>query len=247
MSSIQGSSNDGIVGWFRSLSFTTVPTSENECFISIDRATTSLVDALSEIDKKPVVDRQTAVRFLTSKMIHGYVQNGADVNATNDKLETALHLAAKLNRSDLVTTLLFYGAKPDAQDENGYTPLHRTAYIGNLRIVEQLLDYKANPNIKCETLTRGALALHLACQSGHFEVVKKLFPVTEEPQATTSDGYSALHFAAASGSKEIGTYLLEQSAFNLSAKTADGYTPLSIAIHYKKSDFASFLTQKITA
>ena len=51
------------------------------------------------------------------------IDSGADVNARNDKDQTALHCAAKAGFADIAALLVDSGAAVDAQDGEGATPL----------------------------------------------------------------------------------------------------------------------------
>lgn len=60
---------------------------------------------------------------------------GADVNASWDGQDTALHTAAHSGAIDILSLLLQKGANPGAADKNGWTPLHHAAlqvWLANL-------------------------------------------------------------------------------------------------------------------
>jgi ankyrin repeat protein len=58
------------------------------------------------------------------------IEQGVDVNAANDKGETALHGAATSGRDQVVAYLVEKGAKLDAKDKDGRTPLDVAMGVG---------------------------------------------------------------------------------------------------------------------
>ena len=51
------------------------------------------------------------------------LDHGADINATNDDGQTALHVAASRRGADFIRYLVAHGARLDAKDKQGQTPL----------------------------------------------------------------------------------------------------------------------------
>jgi uncharacterized protein len=58
------------------------------------------------------------------------VEQGVDVNAVNDKGETALHGAATSGRNEVISYLVEKGAKLDVKDKRGRTPLDIAMGVG---------------------------------------------------------------------------------------------------------------------
>ena len=74
------------------------------------------------VTRKPVTDN--------SKSIDTLIAAGVKLDATNDFLQTALHLAAASSRGDYVKQLLGSGANPNLQDNWGNTVLHTAIGAG---------------------------------------------------------------------------------------------------------------------
>ena len=66
------------------------------------------------------------------------MQQGADVNAADDKGRTALHMSSTRSDVAMVTLLLDLGAT-QAPDHRGNTPLHLAACTHNTDVVAELL------------------------------------------------------------------------------------------------------------
>jgi ankyrin repeat protein len=55
--------------------------------------------------------------------LRGVISDGYDVNATNNKGETPLHIAFKHGRHENIAELVRSGANPNLKDDAGNTPM----------------------------------------------------------------------------------------------------------------------------
>ena len=78
-------------------------------------------------------------------------KQGADINQTNEKGQTLLHLAAIANDIDSVKRLLESGAHIDQQDNHNKSPLHIAVEGQRRSLVDLLLESGANVNLKDDT------------------------------------------------------------------------------------------------
>jgi hypothetical protein len=107
---------------------------------------------------------------------------------------------------------------------NGLSALHTAAQAGNAKMVKWLLDRGADPRppSKRETMT----PLMFACRFGHINVMSELIRVLGVECLTDTDpnGFTALHFCAASGQTRACVFLLDvgcdKRALDLKARTA---------------------------
>ena len=85
----------------------------------------------------------------SEKKVKFLLENNADVNITNNDLNTPLHFACRHNTSIVVNILLEYNANVNAQNSNGSTPMHYARLnIHGLSIITILLELNnADPNI----------------------------------------------------------------------------------------------------
>ncbi|KAJ5819343.1 hypothetical protein N7474_004934 [Penicillium riverlandense] len=95
----------------------------------------------------------------------------AQIDATELRGKTALHIATAHDREDIVLLLLQHEAAVNACSDGGWTPLHNACERGSVAIVRTLLRAGAHINSQ---LLNGVTPLHLAAQGGHTEVVECL-------------------------------------------------------------------------
>jgi ankyrin repeat protein len=164
-----------------------------------------------------------------SKVIDRILQEKPDVNERSEDGETALHVAAALNKPAEVQRLIQLGADLNAMDDRGQTPLHlalrsdRTGKVLNL-----LLAAAADPNISSppKSAPDWRHPLHIAAESGNAGLVALLLDAGAQINAQDARGRTALHMADADDHLrlDVATLLMERGA-DLTAKDADGLIP----------------------
>ena len=143
--------------------------------------------------------------------------------------ESSVADAAQKGDLEAVRTLLQQGADPNAAQPDGLTALHWAALNDKLGIAEILL--YAGAAISPVTRIGGYTPLHLASQSGHGEVVRKLLEAGANANAYTSTGVSSLHFAAQADAAEAIRALIEHGAEVDARDTFSSRTPLMFAAY----------------
>lgn len=119
---------------------------------------------------------------------------GPELQATNDRKQTLLHLAARSKLVVYARALLERGAAVDVRDSQGNLPLHEAARAGRAAIITELLNAGASINA---TNDQGETALHLAVSSQfpELEATKTLIERGANRAASDSNGRSALQLA----------------------------------------------------
>ncbi|XP_018558932.1 ankyrin repeat domain-containing protein 6b isoform X4 [Lates calcarifer] len=147
--------------------------------------------------------------------------------------QTALHRAAVVGNSDVISALIQEGCALDRQDKDGNTALHEVSWHGFSQSVKLLVKAGANVHAKNKA---GNTALHLACQNGHTQSSKVLLLGGSRPDSKNHVGDTCLHVAARYNHVAVIRILL--GAFcSVSEKNLAGDTPLHVAaaLNHKKT------------
>jgi len=102
--------------------------------------------------------------------------------------------------------------------------------------------YRSGANL-LQKNEEGLNALHLACASGHLEVVQSILEECKDLSCTAGDGSTPLHLSVYYGFREIAQFLIENSA-DLSAVDHEGSTPLHNAAYRGLPEIITLLVEK---
>lgn len=133
---------------------------------------------------------------------------GADPFARDDDDQTAMHLAANLGQTEMVSLLSFYKELIHAKDANGNTPLMLAVEKGHLETTKVLLKIGASPYEKVS----GNNVMHKAIQKENVELVNILLSYEQLIHLKNKDGFTPLMFAALYGQTTIFEILLKAGA-----------------------------------
>jgi ankyrin repeat protein len=194
--------------------------------------TTQLIHDGYQVDERDTQNRTPlyhAARNGQREICCLLLMHGANVGATDDNGEAALHGAAFGGHEAVVQLLVEdYKADAEAKDNDGWPVLHWAAFGGKEAVVRLLVeDYKADVEAKNKA---DATALHPAAQSGNEAVVRLLVEdYKADVEAKDKDGWTALHAAASGGSEAIVRLLVEDYKADVEAKDKDDWTVLHMA------------------
>ena len=188
------------------------------------------------------------------------LQNGANINSTDNRGRTPLYIAAGGGKSNLVSYLLEHGADPNkgASWKGNQMPIHVAAMYGHVEIIQDLLRHGAKIDA---CTTAGESALHYAAQYGRSAAVKFLLKEGANPNATDILGWTPLYFRFspqnvgvldgatggpfASNFKEVAVLLVSAGGdINATAETPKGYTPLMAACAVAPTEVVDYFLSK---
>ena len=96
---------------------------------------------------------------------------GADPNARDHMVYTALHTVAFTGEKEIMKVLIDHGGNPNIQTPNGTTALHQAAKRGEAECIEILLGAGADPSLRD---VNDKTALDLAGEEGYADIVEIL-------------------------------------------------------------------------
>lgn len=133
---------------------------------------------------------------------------GMDVNYRNKGGQTALHIACKEGKMDIVRELLSHNADFTLYTEKGNSAIHLACFYGHLDIVQQLLEKGCDINLPSKD--SGFPPLYPAILEMHCDIVKLLLEQGADVTWITQDGLSLLLVAVFSTyDKEKTTTMLQ--------------------------------------
>jgi ankyrin repeat protein len=163
---------------------------------------------------------------------------GAHIDAADDHGVTPLSLASENASVRMVDALLKAGANPNVARTSGMSPLLEAINVGNAPLVQALLAHAANVN--AATSKTRITPLMWAIGDGHRDIAKMLLDAGAGVQAVTTDGFSALTFAARVGDIETAKQLIARG-LPVNETGADRVHALPYAALSGQDAFALFL------
>jgi ankyrin repeat protein len=181
----------------------------------------------NETAKAPDISIHDATKEGNIEAVKQHLDDGGDVNLTDNDGMTPLHFAAFKGHKEIVKVLIAEGADVSVSHD-GYTPLHAA---GNKEIAELLIAKGAD--VKAKEVD-GETSLHYAASEGHKEVAELLIANGADVNVTRDDGGTPLYHAARWGHKNT-TALLIAAGADVNAKDDKGRTPLDRAVGYTET------------
>ena len=171
--------------------------------------------------------------------IQALIDHGADVNAVNNKGQTALSFACCDGYEACVKILLDTGADPTITDKYGESCLH-AAVSGHCstETIQKIIDHGAHVNAVNKD---GATPLLLACFTAQAETVRFLLELNADPNIAYADGDTSLHQAVdAACSEETMQEIIDYGA-DVNAVNERGRSALLLGCLYRQTDSVKVL------
>ena len=154
------------------------------------------------------------------------VATARDVSEEDPDGVTALHIAAKDDRTNVITSLILAGANPNARDSNGNSPIHYAVESNSDEAIKILVDGGANPDIRSRD---GETPLFTAARKGFAQSLAALIEMGADPDITNKFGLHPLHAAAAGTGEAHGVWALLEYGTDINIASNEGFTPLHVA------------------
>jgi ankyrin repeat protein/HEAT repeat protein len=186
-------------------------------------------DANASIDRSALMN---AVDNGSVDIAKALLARGADVNAVSNWFSpgtTALSLAMRAGRVEMVKLLLSHGADGKGWAENGLTPLTSLTGSGERELTASLLKNGVDVNKKDIT---GDTALHIAASMGDAALVQAIVAKGADLEVRDKEGNTALmRSASVAGSQEISLFLMRQGAKAV-VPDPNGFTAIDALMAY---------------
>lgn len=180
-------------------------------------------DLQSVIDVKPFV----AVESVGDATIAAFhAKYGTDVRATDKKMKTLLHVAARCWCVKVAKYLVSNGVNVNDDDIHSRTPLHIAARHGNFKVAEFLISNGANVNAENSC---GETPLHIAVGYGEFEIVKCLVSNGANVDVEDDEGNTPLDIARNNDKDDIAEFLISHGAGDIDLGEDEDYDTLDRA------------------
>ena len=178
-------------------------------------------------------------RACSVQTVQALIGCGVEVNAVNNRCQTALLLACNDGCDEFVKILLDAGADPNITDKNDDLSLHSAVYgYCGSEAVQKIIDHGAHVNA---ANSNGDTALLLACSAAQIELVRLLLKANANPNVVNANGEASLHGAiAASCSEETLQDMIDHGA-DVNATNKRGRTPLLLSCFYRQIDSVKVL------
>ncbi len=150
-----------------------------------------------------------SLKEVDDKMLHSFIQYGADVHAVDKNGWTVLHKAADRGLLKIVDLLIKKGVNINAQNSHGLSALHLALLHNNTFLVKLLMENKADIHLKTKN---GTTALHYAVAHGILNIVQDLVNKDADVNAKNSSDIAPLDLAEASLNKSIAELLINRGA-----------------------------------
>ena len=168
---------------------------------------------------------------------------GVDANRVNAAGLTTVLFAARANNGIVIEKLVSHGAAIDmltTDGENQTNPLGWACKHQAQNAATVLLHHGANLNT---TLGNHRTSLMFAAETGNVFITQALLDAGADTEITEStNGWTALHFAASNGKRVVAKILKERGAV-LSAKDKSGKTAFALAEEKGHSETSRVLSR----
>ena len=177
----------------------------------------------------------------SAQTVRAIIDHSADVNAVNNRGQTALWFACCDGQESFVRILLDTGADPNIADQYGESCLHAAIHGQcSTETIQEILDHGAHVNAANK---EGTTPLLLACSIAQLEAVKHLLGAKADPNRAYPDGDACLHAAiAADCSKETIQELIDHGA-EVNNVNKRGRTALLLGCFYRQMDSIKVLLE----
>ena len=178
------------------------------------------------------------------------ISQGADVNPVNAETgDSAVYIAVKQNKKDIVEYLLMSRANPNIPNNAGYYPIHGAIHNGLLDTVKVLIENNANINIASLGEAGGITPLYYAMGYGKQEISVPIIDYLLKRKADPnimSCGHLPIHAAIINGHLDAVKVFID-NYININTANTQGLYPIHWAANNGNTEIIKLLIERATA
>ena len=179
--------------------------------------------------------------FRATDVVKGIRSQKNLMEASDAEGSKPLHLAAELNKREMVKILIAAGVDIESKDNWGRTPFHRAITSKHHDSFETLLRSGAKV---AAVDAKSVSSLHLAAQAGQVDMVETLLANGAKRWDFDANGYQPIH-SAVWGGDPLTIEALVTERTDLDKRTKSGETLLHLACLKKDLELAKYLLTKL--
>ncbi|XP_065211472.1 uncharacterized protein LOC135839390 [Planococcus citri] len=180
----------------------------------------------------------TALKEGNLEDVKRYLRNGADINARDINLWTALHFAADGPSLEIVKFIIDQNCDINVKDLSGQSPLHIAAANGRNNILEFFVNKVGIPVDDLDIHHK--TPLHIAAKNGNKDIVTILLKYNADATSKDTIGCTSLKYAIYHNHIDIVNILLKRGAYS-DIKDDCGLTPLHAATECGRLELVKLL------
>jgi ankyrin repeat protein len=185
-------------------------------------------------------DLLKAVKKKDAKAVERLLDQGADIEARDERGWTPLMSAIHAGQTENAKLLIARNADPNAKDNHGWTVLMTAAFEGDAEVGSLLIEKGAAVNAKDDTYGNTALMVVLLNSQRYEQFIALLTGNKADINLRNNEGSAPLMEAAFFGYKGVVVYLLQNGA-DADAVDKAGNTARSYALKRDHADIADIL------
>ena len=180
-----------------------------------------------------------AAQFGHINVVNRFWQRNFSMYAKDSLGRNAIHYSAFSDNTDVIEFFRSKGADLNTKSGSG-TPFCIAVKSNSYNIVKYLIEKNIDPN---QFVNKNETALMYSIRKNYDQISQCIIENSKRIDQANDDGWTALHFAASLGKRNICDLLIKYDA-NINATTKFGTTPLLLSKNHHFSELSEYLEKE---